>query len=72
MTLNQSWMRRPDLRNVNPWVKVDRDTYQILQIGSFEEINKSKIDGHTMTLSLHTQILEERYDKEMIEFAEKD
>lgn len=64
-------MRRPDLRNVSPWVKVDQKTYEILAVGTFEEINKSKIKGHTMTLSLRTQILQERYEQEMSELSEE-
>lgn len=52
---------RKDLREENPWVRVDKQTWEILQVGTFKEINESKIQGHLMTLSLHTQILEERY-----------
>ena len=62
-------MRRPDLRDVSPWVKVDKETYEILAVGTFEEINKSKIVGHTMTLSLRSQILQERYEQEMNELS---
>lgn len=63
--------KRKDLREENPWVRVDRTTWQILQIGTFEEINKSKVEGHTMTLSLYNQILEERYDQETFDLATK-
>lgn len=63
--------QRPDLRNQNPWVQVDKETWQIIQIGTFEEINKSEIKGHIMTLSLRNQILEERYGMEMSELSEE-
>jgi hypothetical protein len=63
-------IRRPDLRNQNPWVRVDKETYQILQIGSWEEINNSKVEGHTMTLTIYNLICEDRYDKKLIEEVE--
>lgn len=63
------FLNRKDLREENPWVRVDRTTWQILQIGTFEEINKSKVEGHTMTLSIYTQILEERYDQKTFDFV---
>jgi hypothetical protein len=56
------FLNRKDLREENPWVRVDRKTWQILQVGNFEDINKSKMEGHTMTLAIYNQILEERYD----------
>jgi hypothetical protein len=63
-------IRRPDLRNESPWIKVNKQTYQIIQIGSWEEINKSEVDGHTMTLSIYDLICEDRYDKELIDKVE--
>jgi len=60
-------IRRPDLRNSNPWVKVDKQTYQILFTGTFDFINELKVEGHTMTLSLYNQITEERHNQETIE-----
>lgn len=62
---------RKDLREENPWVRVDKQTWEILQVGTFEFINKSKLEGHTMTLSLYNQILEERYDQETFDLATK-
>lgn len=56
-----------DLRKETPWVRVDNETWQILQVGTFEFINNSNLDGHTMTLSIYEQILEERYDQKTIE-----
>ena len=56
------FLNRKDLREENPWVRVDRKTWQILQVGNFEDINKSKMEGHTMTLAIYNQISEERYD----------
>jgi hypothetical protein len=67
--LMEQWNRK-DLREEHPWVKVDKKTYQILLIGSFEFITNSKMEGHTMTLSLYNQIIEERYDRETIQRAE--
>jgi hypothetical protein len=63
-------IRRPDLRNESPWIKVDKQTYQILQIGSWAEINESEVDGHTMTLSIYDLICEDRYDKKLIDGVE--
>ena len=70
MILEALWNRK-DLREESPWVRVDKQTYQILQVGSFEFINNSNLEGHTMTLSLYNQILEERYDRETIEQLER-
>jgi hypothetical protein len=56
------FQNRKDLREENPWVRVDNQTWQILQVGTFEVINKTKVEGHTMTLAIYNQILEERYD----------
>jgi hypothetical protein len=56
------FLNRKDLREENPWVRVDKETWQILQVGTFEFINKSKVEGHTMTLSIYNQILESKYD----------
>jgi hypothetical protein len=67
--LMKMWNRK-DLREEHPWVRVDKETYQILQIGTFEFINNSKLEGHTMTLELYNQITEERYDRKTIEQAE--
>jgi hypothetical protein len=64
------WNRK-DLREETPWVRVDKETYDILQVGSFEFINNSNLEGHTMTLSLYNQIIEERYDRETIESVER-
>ena len=61
--------KRKDLREENPWVRVDRETWQILQVGNFEDINKSKMEGHTMTLSIYDQILEDRYDQKTFDLA---
>ena len=61
---------RKDLREENPWVRVDKETWQILQVGTFEFINQSMVEGHTMTLSIYNQILEERYDRNTIEQIE--
>jgi len=63
-------IRRPDLRNQSPWVKVDKETYQILQIGDWKFINESKVEGHTMTLTIYNLICEDRYDKKLIEEVE--
>ena len=60
---------RKDLREENPWVRVDKQTWEILQVGTFEFINNSKMEGHTMTLSLYHQILEERYDQDTFQLA---
>lgn len=62
--------KRKDLREENPWVRVDRETWQILQVGTFEFINQSNVDGHTMTLKIYEQILEDRYDRNTIEQIE--
>jgi hypothetical protein len=51
--------KRPDLRNVNPWVIVDKTTYEIIKEGTFSELVNSK-SGNLMTKSLYQQILEER------------
>lgn len=59
-------IRRPDLRNQSPWVKVDKETYQILQIGDWKFINESKVEGHTMTLTIYNLICEDRYDKKLM------
>jgi len=56
------FQNRKDLREENPWVRVEKKTWQILQVGTFEFINKSKVEGHTMTLSIYNQILESKYD----------
>jgi hypothetical protein len=56
------FQNRKDLREENPWVRVNRESWKILQVGNFEDINKSKIEGHTMTLSIYNQILESKYD----------
>ena len=69
--ISKALWNRKDLREESPWVRVDKQTYQILQVGSFEFINNSKLEGHTMTLSLYNQILEERYDRETIEQLER-
>jgi hypothetical protein len=63
-------MMRPDLRMENPWVRVDNDTWQILLVGNFEFINNSKVNGHTMTLSLYNQIIEERNENKTFELAQ--
>lgn len=63
------FLNRKDLREENPWVRVDKQTWEILQVGTFEFINKSKMEGHTMTLSLYNQILEERYDQDTFQIA---
>ena len=60
-------IHRPNLVKTHPWVKVDKETYQILQIGSFDFINQSKVEGHVMTLTIYNLICEERFDKETIE-----
>lgn len=70
MMLTKMINKRKDLREENPWVRVDRETWQILQVGTFEFINQSKVEGHTMTLSIYNQILEERYDRNTIEQIE--
>jgi hypothetical protein len=64
-------IRRPDLRDSNPWVKVDKQTYQILFTGTFDFINELKVEGHIMTLSLYNQILEERFNGEIFEQLER-
>jgi hypothetical protein len=69
--ISKALWNRKDLREEHPWVRVDKETYQILQVGSFEFINNSNLDGHTMTLSLYNQIIEDRYDRETIEQLEK-
>jgi hypothetical protein len=68
--ISKALWNRKDLREENPWIRVDKETYQILQIGTFEFINKSNLEGHTMTLSLYNQISEERYDRKTIEQAQ--
>jgi hypothetical protein len=62
--MNQS---KKNLIQEHPWVKVDPETYQILRVGTFQEINDLKIVGHTMTLSIYNQIIEERYDLKTIQ-----
>ena len=47
---------RKDLREENPWVRVQKETWQILQVGTFEFINKSKVEGHTKTGRMANQI----------------
>jgi hypothetical protein len=69
--ISKALWNRKDLREESPWVRVDKQTYQILQVGSFEFINNSNLDGHTMTLSLYNQIIEDRYDRETIEQLER-
>lgn len=69
--ISKALWNRKDLREEHPWVRVDKETYQILQVGSFEFINNSNLDGHTMTLSLYNQIIEDRYDRETIEQLER-
>jgi hypothetical protein len=69
--ISKALWNRKDLREEHPWVRVDKQTYQILQVGSFEFINNSNLDGHTMTLSLYNQIIEDRYDRETIEQLER-
>jgi len=61
---------KKDLREQGPWVLVDRNTWQILQLGTFEDIHKTKKEGHTMTISIYNQIMEERYDRNTIEQIE--
>lgn len=68
--ISKALWNRKDLRDENPWVRVDKQTYQILQIGTFAYINQSKLEGHTMTLSLYNQILEDRYDRKTIKQAQ--
>lgn len=63
------FLNRKDLREENPWVRVDKQTWEILQVGTFEFINKSNMEGHTMTMSLYNQILEERYDQDTFQLA---
>jgi hypothetical protein len=67
ITTLKMFLNRKDLREENPWVRVDKETWQILQVGTFEFINKSKVEGHTMTLAIYEQILEDRYDRNTIE-----
>jgi hypothetical protein len=69
--ISKALWNRKDLREESPWVRVDKQTYQILQVGSFEFINNSNLEGHTMTLSLYNQIIEDRYDRETIEQLER-
>jgi hypothetical protein len=64
--ISKALWNRKDLREENPWVRVDKQTYQILQIGTFDDINKSKLEGHTMTLLLYNQIIEDRYVRESV------
>ena len=45
------WNRK-DLREETPWVRVDKKTYDILQVGTFEFINNSNLEGHTMTFKV--------------------
>lgn len=45
---------------IHPWVKVDRTSYLVIQLGSFEDINNQVIEGHMMTLDNYIQICEER------------
>ena len=68
--ISKALWNRKDLREEHPGVRVDKETYRILQIGTFEFINKSNLEGHTMTLSLYNQISEERYDRKTIEQAQ--
>jgi len=53
-------IRRPDLRESSPWVKVDPISYRIISEGEWDEISKDKTKGHVMTKQLWQQILEER------------
>jgi hypothetical protein len=68
--ISKALWNKKDLREENPWVRVDKETYDILQVGTFESINNSNLEGHTMTLSLYNQIIEERYDRKTIEQAQ--
>ena len=45
---------------IYPWVKVNRVSYLVVQLGSFEELNNEVIEGHIMTLENYKQICEER------------
>ena len=45
---------------IYPWVKVNRTSYLVVQLGSFEELNNQVIEGHVMTLDNYKQICEER------------
>jgi hypothetical protein len=53
-------LKRPDLRNESPWVKVDPISYRIISEGEWDQISKDKTKGHFMTKKLWEQILEER------------
>lgn len=45
---------------IYPWVKVNRISYLVVQLGTFEELNNQVIEGHIMTLENYKQICEER------------
>lgn len=45
---------------IYPWVKVNRVSYLVVQLGSFEDLNNQVIEGHIMTLENYKQICEER------------
>jgi hypothetical protein len=64
--ISEALWSRKDLREEYPWVIVDKVTYQILQTGTFDFINNSKFEGHTMTLSLYNQIIKDRYVRETV------
>lgn len=55
-------MKRQDLRNEFPWVKVNKQNYQIIKSGTFQEINQCAIEGHVMTETLYHQLIQECYD----------
>ena len=51
--------RKSDIRNEQPWVVVDKNTWEIIKEGSFSELVGST-EGHLMTKTIRKQILEER------------
>jgi hypothetical protein len=52
-------MKRPDARDLYPWVIVHPQTYEIIVEGRFESL-VGETSGHLMTLSNYKQFLEDK------------
>jgi hypothetical protein len=52
-------MKRPDARDLYPWVIVHPQTYEIIVKGRFESL-VGETSGHLMTLSNYKQFFEEK------------
>jgi hypothetical protein len=52
-------MKRPDARDIYPWVIVHPQTYEIIRQGRFESL-VGETTGYLMTLSNYEQFLKEK------------